>query len=98
MNQNVTAATLALALGTALSIAAAPASAAETGAKEKCFGLALKAKNDCQSGPGTSCAGTSTTDYQGDAWVFVPKGSCETTASPTSPTGHGQLAAFKKKS
>ncbi len=98
MNQNVTAATLALALGTALSMAAAPASAAETGAKEKCFGIALKAKNDCKAGPGTSCAGTSKKDYQGDAWTFVPKGSCETTASPASPTGYGQLAAFKEKS
>ncbi len=97
-NQTVTAAALALALGTALTIAAVPAGAAETGAKEKCYGVALKGKNDCAAGPGTSCAGTSARDYQGDAWKLVPKDSCETTASPTSPTGHGQLAAFKDKS
>jgi uncharacterized membrane protein len=36
-------------------------------------------------------------DYQGNAWKNVPKGSCEKTASPTSPTGHGQLAAFAEK-
>lgn len=98
MNQKTTAAALALALGTALTLAAIPASAADTGAQEKCFGVALKAKNDCKAGPGTSCAGTSTTDYQGNAWKSVPAGSCDKTASPTSPTGHGQLAAFKDKS
>lgn len=97
-NQKATAAALALALGTALTLSAAPASAADTGAKEKCFGVALKGKNDCAAGPGTSCAGTSVKDHQGNAWKFVPAGTCETTASPTSPTGHGQLAAFKEQS
>ncbi len=98
MNQKATAAALAVALGTALTIAAVPAGAAETGSKEKCYGIALKAKNDCKAGPGTSCAGTSTKDYQGNAWKSVPAGSCEQTASPKSPTGHGQLVAFKEKS
>jgi uncharacterized membrane protein len=46
------------------------------GAKEKCFGIALKGGNDCAAGPGTSCAGTSTVDYQGSAWKYVAKGSC----------------------
>lgn len=57
--------------------AAATPAAAAPGAKEKCFGIALKGKNDCAAGPGTSCAGTSTTDYQGNAWKYVAKGSCE---------------------
>jgi uncharacterized membrane protein len=96
-NQKATAAALALALGTAMQLAAAPASAAEAAAQEKCFGIALKGKNDCAAGPGTSCAGTSTRDYQGNAWKLVPKDTCETTASPTSPTGQGQLAAFEDK-
>ena len=90
------AAALALALGAALSLSAGTASAEETG-KEKCFGVALKGKNDCAAGPGTTCAGTAKADYQGNAWKLVPKGSCEKTASPTSPTGFGQLAAFKEK-
>ncbi len=51
---------------------------AATDAKEKCYGVALKGKNDCAAGPGTSCAGTSTVDYQGDAWKLVAKGSCVT--------------------
>jgi uncharacterized membrane protein len=53
--------------------------------------------NDCAAGPGTTCAGTSKLDYQGNAWSLVPRGTCEKTASKTSPTGHGQLQAFKEK-
>ncbi len=87
---------LALAMGAALTLAAAPA-AAQSADKEKCFGVALKGKNDCAAGPGTSCAGTSKVDYQGNAWSLVPKGTCEKTASPKSPTGFGQLMAFKEK-
>lgn len=89
-------AALALAMGAALTLAAAPA-AAQPADKEKCFGVALKGKNDCAAGPGTTCAGTSKVDYQGNAWSLVPKGTCEKTASPTSPTGFGQLKEFKEK-
>lgn len=91
-----TTAALALALGAAATLAAAPA-AAQGSDKEKCFGVALKGKNDCAAGPGTTCAGTSKVDYQGNAWKFVPKGTCEKTASPTSPTGFGQVKEFKEK-
>jgi uncharacterized membrane protein len=90
------AAALALALGAALTLTTAPVAAAEV-AKEKCYGVALKGKNDCAAGPGTSCAGTSKVDYQGNAWKYVPKGTCDQMASPTSPTGKGQLAAFVAK-
>jgi uncharacterized membrane protein len=91
-----TAAALALALGAAMTFANT-AIAAEGAEKEKCYGIALKGKNDCAAGPGTTCAGTSKVDYQANAWKYVPKGTCEQTASPSSPTGHGQLAAFKAK-
>ena len=94
MNKSLTAASLALVLGAALSIAATPAAAAET---EKCFGVAMKGKNDCKAGAGTTCAGTSKMDHQGNAWSMVPKGTCEKTASSTSPTGMGQLKEFKEK-
>lgn len=43
---------------------------------EKCFGVALKGQNDCAAGPGTTCQGTSTMDYQGNAWKFVAGGTC----------------------
>lgn len=64
----------AAALSAAAGIAVAPAQAA--GAKEKCYGVALKAKNDCAAGPGTSCAGSSTVNYQGNAWKYVNAGTC----------------------
>ena len=64
----------AAALSFAASMASAPAAAA--GDKERCYGVSLKAKNDCAAGPGTSCAGTSTVDYQGNAWKYVAKGKC----------------------
>lgn len=44
--------------------------------QEKCYGVAKKSENDCKAGPGTSCAGTSSVDYQGDAWKHVPAGTC----------------------
>lgn len=85
---------LALALGTAF--VSLPAAAQATD-KEKCFGVALKGKNDCAAGAGTSCAGTSKVDFQSDAWSYVAKGSCEKTMSKTSPTGFGQTKAFMAK-
>ncbi|HPO18604.1 MAG TPA: DUF2282 domain-containing protein [Rubrivivax sp.] len=91
-----TAAALALALGAALTLAAAPVHA-QSADKEKCFGVAMKGKNDCAAGAGTTCAGTSKMDHQGNSWSYVPKGTCEKTMSKTSPTGHGQLQAFKEK-
>ena len=83
---------LALALGAAFT--ALPA-AAQSADKDKCFGVSLKAKNDCAAGAGTSCAGTSTVDYQSNAWTLVPKGTCEKTVSKSSSTGFGQLKEFK---
>ena len=43
---------------------------------EKCFGVAKAGKNDCQTA-NSSCAGTSKRNGQGDAWIYMPKGSCE---------------------
>lgn len=90
----LSAAALALALGAAF--VALPA-AAQPADKEKCFGVALKGKNDCAAGPGTTCAGTSKVDYQANAWSLVPKGTCEKTASMTLPTGFGQLKEYMPK-
>jgi uncharacterized membrane protein len=42
---------------------------------EKCFGVVKAGQNDCQTAT-HSCAGTSTSDSQGDAWVYVPAGTC----------------------
>ncbi len=65
---------IAGALAAALSAhAAGPAAAQE---QEKCYGVSLAGENDCAAGPGTTCAGTSTVDYQGNAWTLVPAGTC----------------------
>jgi uncharacterized membrane protein len=50
---------------------------AKAQAKEKCYGISLAGQNDCAAGPGTTCAGTSTVDYQGNAWTLVPAGDCD---------------------
>lgn len=72
---------------------ASPASAQDKmDGKEKCYGVALKGQNDCAAGPGTTCAGTSKVDYQGNAWKAVPKGSCVTMKTPK---GMGSLEAMK---
>lgn len=96
--RTLSATALVLALGSALSVAALPTSAHAADDMEKCFGVAMKGKNDCAAGAGTTCAGTSKVNDQANAWKLVPKGSCEKTASSTSPTGFGQLEAFKAKS
>ncbi|MCU4119056.1 DUF2282 domain-containing protein [Variovorax sp. N23] len=61
----------------------------KSGKLEPCFGTAVKGHNDCFAGPGTTCAGTSTTDWQGNAFKLVPKGSCTTISTPNGP---GSLA------
>jgi uncharacterized membrane protein len=52
------------------------------GDKEKCFGVSLAGENDCAAGAGTTCAGTSTVDYQTNAWKLVPVGTCTTIETP----------------
>ncbi len=61
-------------------------------ATEKCYGVSMAGKNDCAAGPGTTCAGTSKKDYQGNAWKHVPKGTC---TSIKTPNGMGSLSPLK---
>ena len=75
-------ATLALAGSLASALAAVSAtSAMAEDSKEKCYGIALKGQNDCAAGAGTTCAGTSKVDYQGNSWKYVAKGTCLTMAN-----------------
>lgn len=60
----------------------------KSGKVEPCFGVALKDQNDCYAGPGTTCAGTATADYQGNAFKLVPKGTC---TGIKTPHGAGSL-------
>lgn len=78
-------ATLALTIaGAALAISTS-ASAQAKPAMEKCYGVSKAGKNDCKAGAGTSCAGTSKIDYQGDAWTLVKAGSCTSIKTPKGP-------------
>lgn len=74
MNRQVLSLALATSLAAGLGMAATGQAAAED--MEKCYGVALAGQNDCAAGPGTTCAGTSTVDYQGNAWSLVPAGTC----------------------
>jgi uncharacterized membrane protein len=88
-------ATIASALAAALNMIAAPAVAGPKPPQptmDKCFGIATKGDNDCAAGPGTTCAGTASADYQGNAWKYVPKGTC---ATITTPKGTGSLEPIK---
>ena len=84
MNRNTLTFALAASLATAFAGISAPAQAQET---EKCYGVALKGQNDCAAGPGTTCAGTSVIDYQGNAWKAVAKGTCMTMMLPDDRMG-----------
>ncbi len=84
----------AIALGL-LAVGAAQAQSqknAAQSASEKCYGVAMAGKNDCAAGPGTTCAGSSKVDYQGNAWKNVPAGTC---TSIKTPKGMGSLAPIK---
>lgn len=53
------------------------------GRKDKCYGVALAGENDCKAGKGTTCAGTATTNFQGNAWTYVPVGTCDLITTPS---------------
>ncbi|KQB95431.1 hypothetical protein AL073_16425 [Loktanella sp. 1ANDIMAR09] len=83
---------LASAVATAVAGLATTAAAQEN---EKCFGVSLAGENDCAAGPGTSCAGTSTVDYQGNAWTLVPAGTCETMELPAAADGMARMGSLE---
>jgi len=89
--------TAVIAVAALAALAAGAAGAQEKGAsakggQEKCYGVSLAGKNDCAAGPGTTCAGTSKADYQGNAWKYVAKGTCTTIKTPK---GMGSLKEIR---
>lgn len=91
--------TLAVASAVAAALTATTHSAANAAAKEKCYGVAMAGKNDCAAGPGTTCAGTSTVDYQGNAWTLVDAGTCMEIDLPAQADGSmrkGSLEALER--
>lgn len=87
-------ATALASLATAAPLTKAEADAAMAAGKVKCYGVALKGQNDCAAGPGTTCQGTSTVDFQGNAWNFVQGGTCDKIDVPGGR--HGSLQALNR--
>lgn len=79
---------LAVTAFTLAALVSGAAIGADKPAQEKCYGVSKAGQNDCAAGPGTSCAGTSKTDYQGNAWKLVAKGTC---TGIKTPKGNGSL-------
>jgi len=88
MNSQHTATALVVAGAMSAALGLAATEQAHASDMEKCYGVALAGENDCAAGPGTTCAGTSTRDYQGNAWSLVPAGTCEDIETPE---GSGSL-------
>ncbi|MEX0970113.1 MAG: DUF2282 domain-containing protein [Paracoccaceae bacterium] len=63
---------------------------------EKCFGVSLAGANDCAAGPGTTCAGTSSVDYQGNAWTLVPAGTCDSMELPAMDDGSARMGSLEE--
>jgi uncharacterized membrane protein len=85
---HVTYATFAATIALAVTSVASQAAEQPKPALDKCYGVSLAGKNECKAGAGTSCAGTSNVDYQGNAWKFVKAGTC---TSIKTPKGNGSL-------
>ncbi len=93
MSNNLRTIAVAGALATALAGMAGTASA--EGAMEKCFGVAMAGQNDCAAGAGTTCAGTSKVDYQGNSWKLVPAGTCLTMELPKAEDGAMRMGSLE---
>jgi uncharacterized membrane protein len=98
IKSTVSSAFLAAAVTAAFSTMAGAAPLSEADAKmkmdagmEKCYGVSLAGQNDCAAGPGTTCQGTSTVDYQGNAWKFVDGGTCTTMELPGDRMGSPEM-------
>ncbi|MEX0350218.1 MAG: DUF2282 domain-containing protein [Paracoccaceae bacterium] len=87
--------TLAVAGAVAAALTATVTTTANAQAKEKCYGVSLAGQNDCAAGPGTTCAGTSTVDYQGNAWTLVDAGTCDKIELPKTADGAARTGSLE---
>lgn len=87
---------LAVAGAVAAALTASLGAPAHAQAKEKCYGVSLAGKNDCAAGPGTTCAGTSTVDYQGNAWTLVDAGTCAEIELPAMADGTERMGSLEE--
>ena len=92
---NTTMKTLAVAGAVAAAMTAITTGSASAQAKEKCYGVSMAGQNDCAAGPGTTCAGTSKVDYQGNAWKLVDEGTCATMELPAMADGTARMGSLE---
>ena len=92
MSKTLKTVAVASAVAAALVSHATTAVAAE---KEKCYGVSLAGQNDCAAGPGTTCAGSSTVDYQGNAWTLVDAGTCMDIELPAMDDGTPRMGSLE---
>lgn len=88
--------TVAIASAVAAAFVAQSTTTVSAAAKEKCYGVSLAGANDCAAGPGTTCAGTSTVDYQGNAWTLVDKGTCAEIELPDMADGSAREGSLEE--
>ncbi|MDV4145426.1 MULTISPECIES: BufA1 family periplasmic bufferin-type metallophore [Shimia] len=93
MSKTVKTLAVASAVAAALTATTQAASAME---KEKCYGVSLAGENDCAAGAGTTCAGTSTVDYQGNAWTLVDAGTCMDIELPDMADGSKRMGSLEE--
>ncbi|MEM8576286.1 MAG: DUF2282 domain-containing protein [Pseudomonadota bacterium] len=87
---------MALVGAVAAAMTAQSTTTAEAASKEKCYGISLAGENDCAAGPGTTCAGTSTVDYQGNAWTLVDTGTCAEIDLPAMADGTARTGSLEE--
>jgi len=87
---------VAIAGAVAAALAAQTTTQAQAAGKEKCYGISLAGENDCAAGPGTTCAGTSVTDYQGNAWTLVDAGTCTEVELPAMADGTPRTGSLEE--
>ena len=88
--------TAAIAGAVAAALATQSNTPAQAAGKVKCFGISLAGANDCAAGPGTTCAGTSVTDYQGNAWTLVDTGTCAEIELPAMADGTPRVGSLEE--
>jgi len=81
--------------GAMVSALAGLATTAAAQSEEKCFGISMAGENGCAAGPGTTCAGSSTVDFQGNAWKLVPAGTCVTMEKPAGADGMARMGSLE---
>ncbi|MGD9862405.1 MAG: DUF2282 domain-containing protein [Pseudodonghicola sp.] len=86
---------LAIAGALAAALSATVTTPAHAQSKEKCYGISMAGQNDCAAGPGTTCAGTSTMDYQGNSWKLVDAGTCVDMKLPAMADGTPRMGSLE---